>query len=65
MKSNNSSCFLSLMGLSLATSPFIVTLLAVYLITEFMNELGRTSEEIFRAERLPILNFSDFENKQF
>ena len=60
MKSNNTSCFLSFIGLSLATSPFILTLLAVYLITEFMAELGKTSEEIFRAERLPILNFTDF-----
>ncbi len=51
------------MGLSFATSPFIVTLLAVYLLTEFMTELGKTSEEIFRAERLPILNFSNFEHK--
>ncbi|MGD1920803.1 MAG: hypothetical protein ACFCAD_19125 [Pleurocapsa sp.] len=63
MKSNNTSCFLSFMGLSFATSPFIVTLLAVYLLTEFMTELGKTSEEIFRAERLPILNFSNFEHK--
>lgn len=62
MKSNNTSCFLSFMGLSIATSPFIVTLLAVYLLTEFMTELGKTSEEIFRAERLPILNFSNFEH---
>jgi hypothetical protein len=60
MKSNNSSGFSSLIGLSLATSPFIMTLLAVYLITELMTELGKTSEEIFRSERLPILNFPDF-----
>lgn len=53
------------MGLSLATSPFIVALLAMYLLSEFMNELGKTSEEIFRAERLPILNFPDIENRQF
>ena len=63
MKSNNTSCFLSFIGLSLATSPFIVALLAMYLLTEFMNELGKTSEEIFRAERLPILNFPDFEER--
>ena len=63
MKSNNTSCLLSLMGLSLATSPFIVTLLTLYLLTEFMTELGKASEEIFRPERLPILNFSHFDGK--
>ena len=53
------------MGLSLATSPFIATLLFVYLVTEFMTELGKTSEEIFRSERLPILNFADFDLDKF
>lgn len=61
MKSNHTSCFLSLMGLSLATSPFILVLLALYPLAELMIELGKTSEEIFRPERLPILNFSDFD----
>lgn len=61
MKSNNTSCLLSLMGLSFATSPFIVTLLTLYLFTEFLTELGKASEEIFRPERLPILNFSNFD----
>ena len=53
------------MGLSLATSPFIVTLLFIYLVSEFMTELGKTSEEIFRSERLPVLNFSDFDPNKF
>lgn len=59
MKPNDTSCFLSFMGLSFATSPFIFTLLAVYVLTEFMTELGKASEEIFRAERLPILNLTN------
>lgn len=49
------------MGLSAATSPFILTILALYLVTEFMTELGKASEEIFRSDRLPILNLTKFE----
>lgn len=59
MKSTNPS-HLSLLGLSLATSPFIFSILAFYLLSELMTEFGRASEEIFRSERLPILNFTDF-----
>lgn len=62
MKSNNTSCLLSFLGLSIATSPFIVSILALYLLTELMTELGKASEEIFRAERLPLLNSLDFDN---
>ena len=61
MKSNNTSCLLSLLGLSVATSPFILGFLTLYLLMEFMTELGKASEEIFRAERLPVLNFPNFE----
>lgn len=62
MKSNNPSCLLSFLGLSIATSPFIISILTLYLLTEFMTELGEASEEIFRSERLPILNFPNFEH---
>lgn len=62
MKSNNSPCLLSFLGLSVATSPFIVSVLTLYLLMDFMTELGKVSEEIFRAERLPLLNFPDFHN---
>ena len=61
MKPNNPSYLLSFFGLSIATSPFIFSILALYLLTEFMTELGKASEEIFRSQRLPILNFSNFE----
>ncbi len=63
MKSNNTSCLLSFLGLSIATSPFIFSILTLYLLTEFMTELGKASEEIFRSERLPLLNFPNFDNK--
>ena len=63
MKPNNPSYLLSFLGLSIATSPFIISILTLYLLVEFMTELGKASEEIFRSERLPILNFSDFDHK--
>lgn len=63
MKSNNPSYLLSFLGLSIATSPFILSILTLYLLSELMTELGRASEEIFRSERLPILNFSDFDRQ--
>ena len=62
MKSNNSSYLLSFLGLSVATSPFLVSVLTLYFLMDFMTELGKVSEEIFRAERLPLLNFPDFNN---
>ena len=61
MKSNNTSSLLSFLGLSIATSPFILGMLTLYLMMEFINELGKASEEIFRAERLPLLNFPDLD----
>ena len=64
MKSNNTSCLLSILGLSVATSPFLISILTLYLLMEFMTEMGKASEEVFRAERLPALNFPDFEQKQ-
>jgi hypothetical protein len=57
MKTNNTSCLLTCLGLSLATSPFIVAILTLHLLTEMMTELGETSEELFRSARLPLLNF--------
>ncbi len=63
MKPHNPSYLLSFLGLSIATSPFIIGILTLYLLAEFMTELGKASEEIFRSERLPILNFFDFDYK--
>lgn len=61
MKPSNPTYLMSFLGLSIATSPFIFSILFLYLLAEFMTELGKTSEEIFRSERLPILNFPNFE----
>jgi hypothetical protein len=58
MKSNNTSSMLSLMGLSLATSPFIISLLILHFWGEWLQSLGKLSEEIFRASQLPLLHVS-------
>ena len=59
MKSTNTINLVSTLGLSLLTSPFILTLLALQFFTKMSIELGQASEEIFRAARLPILYFPD------
>ena len=63
MKSNNNVCTRTIVGLSVATSPFIVTILTAHILAELMSELGKLSEELFRPERLPILNFPDLERE--
>ena len=63
MKSNNTSCLFSILGLSVATSPFILTILAAHILSELMAELGEVSEELFRPERLPILNLPESDRK--
>jgi hypothetical protein len=42
--------------LSLATGPLLVGLVGQKILNEAMQELGAFSEEIFRGDRLPILN---------
>ena len=59
MKSNNNINLISTLGLSLLTSPFLLALLALQILTKMSIELGQASEEIFRAARLPILYFPD------
>lgn len=44
---------------SFATIPMLLGILAARSLTENLSELGRASEEIFRGERLPILNFPE------
>lgn len=44
---------------SLATIPMLLGILAARSLAENLSELGRASEEIFRGERLPILNFPE------
>ncbi len=45
--------------LSLLTPPFLLGLTTIASVTQGLTELGQMSEEIFRGERLPLLNFPD------
>ena len=48
--------------LGLATLPVLAGLLGVNAIAQSLQELGVLSEEIFRGDRLPVLNLSDTPN---
>ena len=50
---------LPLMILSLATSPFIISFLVFSALGECLQNIGKLSEELFRAEQLPLLNFPE------
>ncbi len=43
--------------LSLATVPLVVGLVSTRMLAQFTQELGEWSEEMFRGDRLPLLNF--------
>ncbi|KAM3090215.1 hypothetical protein ACKFKG_30690 [Phormidesmis sp. 146-35] len=49
--------------LGLATLPVLVGLVGVNAIAQSVQELGMLSEEIFRGDRLPVLNLSDSSDK--
>ena len=53
----------SSLGLSLATGPFILSILLLQLLGDMFRNFGKISEEIFRAEQLPLLYLTNFENK--
>jgi len=53
----------SLLGLSLATGPFIVSILLLQLLSDLFNSFGKISEEIFRSEQLPLLYLANLENQ--
>ncbi len=60
---NNKAIILSWLGLSLATGPFILSILILKLLSDTLTSFGKMSEEIFRAEQLPLLYLTNFENK--
>ncbi len=43
--------------ISLATGPFLLGLIGSKALQAGLRELGELSEEIFRGDRLPLLNF--------
>lgn len=59
MKPNSTSSIIPLLCLSLATSPFIISILLLNIIAEFFQSMGKLSEETFRAEQLPLLYFNN------
>ena len=61
MKRHSKSSLFSVLGLSLATSPFIVTILLLRVLGELLKNWGEVSEEVFRAEQLPLLNITELE----
>lgn len=50
--------------LSLATAPFLVALLAAEKVAELLQATGQASEEVFRGDRLPVLNFPPHPDSQ-
>ena len=59
MKEQNTSSMLPILILSLATSPFIFSILLLHIFGEWLQSMGKLSEEIFRAEQLPLLYFPE------
>ena len=52
------------MLLGLATMPFLVGLGIIHNLLESSIELGQVSEEIFRGDRLPVLNLPEMETTE-
>ena len=50
--------------LSLATGPLLLTVLGARAMTQLVQEVGQMSEEVFRGDRLPILDVSISQTSQ-
>lgn len=48
---------------SFATVPVLLGILLAHSLAENLKDLGQASEEIFRGDRLPLLNFPEPEEK--
>ena len=59
MKRNQQFSLITIMSLSLAISPFLLTILILKTWEEYLLDIGKFSEEIFRAEQLPLSSFSE------
>jgi hypothetical protein len=46
---------------SLAATPWLLTIVTLKAAGEFLEQLGLVSEEVFRGDRLPVLHFSAHE----
>ena len=49
--------------LSLATTPLLVSVILAKVLQQNLIELGKSTEEVFRGERLPLLDFPEPEPK--
>lgn len=58
-KSDKENLFLNQLSLSLLTTPFLVGLITLDALSQGIIELSQSSEEVFRGDRLPILNFPE------
>jgi hypothetical protein len=50
--------------LGLATAPLLAGILVARSLGEVITELGRTSEEMFRGDRLPILKVRESQERE-
>lgn len=50
--------------LSFVTLPFLLGVMATDSVSESLIHLGQASEEIFRGDRLPLLNSSQLQEEQ-
>ncbi len=57
MNHQNQCPHLTTIGLSAATLPLLVGLMMMKSISQEWLDWGKESEEIFRGDRLPLLNF--------
>jgi hypothetical protein len=44
--------------LSLSTAPLLLLLIGSKALAQLMQDMGQTSEEVFRGDRLPVLKIS-------
>jgi hypothetical protein len=63
LKTSRQSNSHSNLWLALATSPFLVGILAARSLNQTLIDIGQASEEILRGDRLPILNFPERQEK--
>lgn len=58
-KNNWSSPVSSSILVSLASGPLVAGLVGQNLVNQWLPKIGQVSEEIFRGDRLPLLEFPD------
>ena len=62
-KKTQEKLILNQFSLSLLVAPFLVSVMTLDSIVQGLQEIGEVSEEILRGHRLPILHFSELNNR--